>query len=44
MIVERGKAIGLDWDGDLEELRQQDWAAAVADITNPGVTFPSYYM
>jgi hypothetical protein len=44
MIIQRAEAIGLDWDGTLKQLQQQDWEARLADATNPQVdSYPSYY-
>lgn len=42
-IVDRAGAIGLDWAATLEELRRQDWEAALAATADPSISYPSYY-
>ncbi|KAF6258798.1 S-adenosyl-L-methionine-dependent methyltransferase [Scenedesmus sp. NREL 46B-D3] len=44
MIIQRAEAIGLDWDGTLKQLQQQDWQARLQDAADPLVdSYPSYY-
>jgi hypothetical protein len=44
MIIQRAEAIGLDWDGTLKQLQQQDWEARLQEATDPLVdSYPSYY-
>lgn len=41
MIVKRGESLGLDWQGAMADMQQQDWPAAMAAVTNPSVQTPS---
>jgi hypothetical protein len=44
MIIQRAEAIGLDWDGTLQQLQQQDWEARLQEATDPIIdSYPSYY-
>ncbi|WIA18170.1 hypothetical protein OEZ85_009645 [Tetradesmus obliquus] len=44
MIIQRAEAIGLDWDGTLQQLQQQDWEARLQEATDPAAgSYPSYY-
>jgi hypothetical protein len=45
MIISRGAAIGLDWASTLAELKQLDWDARLAEVTDPAVgsAYPKYY-
>jgi hypothetical protein len=42
-IMQRGIAIGDDWDAVLGELKQQNWEQAIQDVTDPSIQYPSYY-
>jgi hypothetical protein len=44
MIIQRAEAIGLDWDGTLKQLQQQDWETRLQNATDPAVdSYPSYF-
>jgi hypothetical protein len=43
MIIQRGEQIGLDWEGTMQQLQQQDWEAAMAAVQNKQLQYPSYY-
>ncbi len=43
MIVKRGESIGVDWQGTMAQLKQQDWDAALREVENPAVVTPQYY-
>jgi hypothetical protein len=43
MIVKRGEALGLDWQGVMQRMQQQDWEAALQAVTDPAVQAPAYY-
>lgn len=46
-IVERGRSLGIDWDGTLARRREgYDWEAELEAVTSPAVTkagYPGYY-
>jgi hypothetical protein len=44
-IVERGRAVGFDFNAEVERVRGAvpDWDAELAAVTNPHVTYPDYY-
>jgi hypothetical protein len=42
--VDRSKAIGLDFEGEVQRLQTEaDWDALLAEATDPDVTLPAYY-
>jgi hypothetical protein len=43
MIVKRGEAIGLDWEGTMAKRRQHNWPVELKAVVNNGVTYPEYY-
>ncbi|KAI8471970.1 MAG: S-adenosyl-L-methionine-dependent methyltransferase [Monoraphidium minutum] len=43
MIVQRGEAIGLDWQGTMERMRAHDWEAELREVVDEGITYPEYY-
>lgn len=43
MIVKRGEAIGLDWEGTMARMRQHNWEEELAAVMNKSISYPSYY-
>ncbi|GFR41885.1 hypothetical protein Agub_g2394 [Astrephomene gubernaculifera] len=43
MIIKRAYAMGIDWNGTIQEMKAQDWEARLQAVQNPSVTYPSYY-
>jgi ubiquinone/menaquinone biosynthesis C-methylase UbiE len=52
LIIKRAEAIGVAWRQDVKKLRARDgeqefapqWEAELAEIQNPGVQYPAYYL
>jgi len=44
MMIKRAEKMGVPWKKQVEELRQLDWEAQLAQVTNPQVTYPDYYL
>lgn len=41
--MERGEAIGLDWEGTMRKRRQHDWEADLEAAVNYSIRYPDYY-
>jgi ubiquinone/menaquinone biosynthesis C-methylase UbiE len=52
LIIKRAEAIGVAWRNDVKQLRARDtsqdfsseWDAELADIQNPDIAYPQYYL
>ncbi|NEP10105.1 MAG: class I SAM-dependent methyltransferase [Symploca sp. SIO2C1] len=44
MMIKRAEKMGIPWRQQVEELRQLDWEARLAEVTNPQVTYPDYFL
>lgn len=43
-IAQRGRDIGLDFEGEVAALREvTDWDAELRAVREPGLSYPSYY-
>ena len=44
-IAQRGRDIGLDFEGEVAALRgQADWDAELADVRDESLQYPAYYV
>lgn len=44
MMIKRAETIGVHWTKEVEELRSQDLQAHLAQVENPNLTYPDYYI
>ncbi|MBD2180664.1 class I SAM-dependent methyltransferase [Planktothrix sp. FACHB-1355] len=44
MMMKRAEKIGVAWQKEVEELRSHDWESMLAQVQNPHVTYPDYYL
>lgn len=44
MMIERAEKIGVPWTQRVQELRLLDWDAQLAQVQNPQLTYPDYYL
>ncbi|MFB2920572.1 MULTISPECIES: class I SAM-dependent methyltransferase [Aerosakkonema] len=44
MMIKRAEKIGVHWTKQVEELRTHDWETHLAEVKNPNITYPDYYL
>ena len=44
MMIKRAENMGVPWRKRVEEFRQLDWEAQLAQVQNPQLTYPDYYL
>lgn len=44
MMIKRAERIGVPWIKRVEELRTLDWDTRLAEVQNPQLTYPEYYL
>lgn len=44
MMIKRAEEIGVPWRQRVEELRAYDWDSQLAEVQNPQLTYPDYYV
>ncbi len=44
MMIQRAEKIGVPWRQRVQELRTHDWDSELAQIQNPQLTYPEYYL
>ena len=44
MMIQRAEKIGVPWRQRVQELRTHDWDSELADVQNPELTYPDYYV
>ncbi len=44
MMMKRAEKIGVSWTKQVEELRSQNWETHLAQVQNPNITYPDYYL
>ncbi|HEY9609991.1 class I SAM-dependent methyltransferase [Allocoleopsis sp.] len=44
MIIKRAEKIGVPWRQRVQELRTHDWDSELAEVQNPQLTYPEYYL
>ena len=44
MMIERAEKIGVPWRENVRQLRSHDWDAEIAQVQNPQLTYPDYYV
>ncbi len=44
MMIKRAEKMGVPWRKQVEELRKLDWEAQLAEVKNPQLTYPDYYL
>ncbi|MCL1467965.1 class I SAM-dependent methyltransferase [Argonema galeatum] len=44
MMMKRAEKIGVSWTKQVEELRSHDWETHLAQVQNPNITYPDYYL
>jgi ubiquinone/menaquinone biosynthesis C-methylase UbiE len=44
MMIKRAESIGVDWLGEVEALRSHNWEHELAQVKNPDLKYPDYYV
>lgn len=44
MMIDRAEAMGVPWRSEVERLRSRDWDNELAEIENPDLEYPEYYL
>jgi ubiquinone/menaquinone biosynthesis C-methylase UbiE len=44
MMIKRAEKIGVFWTKEVEKLQARDWATDLAQVQNPQLTYPDYYV
>ncbi|TAF08345.1 MAG: class I SAM-dependent methyltransferase [Nostocales cyanobacterium] len=44
MMIKRAEKIGVHWHQEVEKLQARDWATDLAQVQNPQLTYPDYYV
>jgi ubiquinone/menaquinone biosynthesis C-methylase UbiE len=44
MMIKRAEKIGVNWFQEVEKLQARDWANDLAQVQNPQITYPEYYV
>ena len=44
MMIKRGERIGVPWTQEVETLQARDWKADLAQVENPQLSYPEYYL
>lgn len=44
MMIKRAEKIGVPWRQRVQELQAQDWHRYLAELRNPQLTYPEYYL
>lgn len=44
MMIKRAEKIGVSWTKQVQELRQRDWETDLAQVQNPQLNYPQYYL
>lgn len=44
MMIERAEKIGVPWTKEVQALRSHDWEAPLAQVQNPQLAYPDYYL
>jgi ubiquinone/menaquinone biosynthesis C-methylase UbiE len=44
MMIKRAERIGVPWRQRVQELRTHDWDSELAEVQNPELTYPDYYL
>lgn len=44
MMIERAEGMGIPWRKIAAELQNRDWSAELAQVTNPALVYPDYYL
>jgi ubiquinone/menaquinone biosynthesis C-methylase UbiE len=44
MMIKRAHELGVPWKQEVELLRARDWQSDLAQVKNPGVSYPEYYL
>ncbi|MFM2064869.1 MAG: hypothetical protein RLZZ507_4540 [Cyanobacteriota bacterium] len=44
MMIKRAEKIGVNWYQEVEKLQARDWANDLAQVQNPQLTYPDYYV
>jgi len=44
MIIKRAEKIGVPWRQRVQELRSRDWESELAEVQNPQLNYPDYYL
>ncbi|MEA5579163.1 class I SAM-dependent methyltransferase [Anabaena sp. UHCC 0451] len=44
MMIKRAEKIGVHWHQEVEKLQARDWANDLAQVQNPQLTYPDYYV
>lgn len=44
MMIKRAEKIGVPWRQRVQELRTHDWDSYLAEVENPQLTYPEYYL
>ena len=44
MMIDRAEAMGVPWRSEVERLRSRDWDTELAEIEDPDLKYPEYYL
>lgn len=44
MMIKRAESIGVPWTRDVQALRSHDWDSELAQVQDPGLVYPEYYL
>lgn len=44
MMIKRAEKIGVPWRENVQKLRSHDWDSELAEVQNPQLTYPDYYL
>ena len=44
MMIKRAQKIGVNWHQEVEKLQARDWTNDLAQVQNPQLTYPNYYL
>ncbi|MDJ0675427.1 MAG: class I SAM-dependent methyltransferase [Calothrix sp. MO_167.B42] len=44
MIIKRAEKIGVPWTQEVEKLKARDWEGDLAQVQNPQISYPEYYL
>jgi ubiquinone/menaquinone biosynthesis C-methylase UbiE len=44
MMIKRAQRIGVSWTQEVEKLQARDWTTDLAQVQNPQLTYPEYYL
>lgn len=44
MMIKRAESIGVHWTQDVAALRSRDWESELAQVQNPDLVYPDYYL